>query len=146
MRKTLLYRLCGLGRIPSKYAPTLRQEGIVLIDEGIGGTITYKQFVAPGRRYSWKKSGFIGSLVLTGQTFAAFAMTRPLIYLALADERLSALRCSVEEGVVLLVTYDASRLNKGWSGLVECRFRTAQARSFLEQLVQNTASGGPADE
>jgi hypothetical protein len=146
MSKTLLYRLFGLGRIPNKYASTLRQEGIVLIDEGIGGTVTYKQFVAPGRRHSWKKSRFTGSLVLTRQTFAAFAMTRPLVYIALADQRLSALRCSVEEGVVLLVTYEASRLNKEWSGIVECRFRTAKAQSFLEQLVRNTTPGGPADD
>ena len=146
MSKTLLYRLFGLGKTPSKYASTLRQEGIVLVDEGIGGTVTYKQFVAPGRRHSWKKSRFSGSLVLTRQTFAAFAMTRPLVYIPLADERLPALRCSVEESVVLLVTYDASLLDKGWSGIVECRFRTAKAQSFLEGLVQGPASGGPDDE
>ena len=37
MSKTLLHRLFGLGKIPKRYAPTLHDEGIVLIDEGIGG-------------------------------------------------------------------------------------------------------------
>ena len=138
MSKTLLYRLFGLGKVPEKYAPRLRKEGIILIDEGIGGSVTRKRFIAPGRRHSWKKSWFFGSLVLTRQTFAAFAMTRPLVFVPLADKRLSELRCSVEEGVTLLVTYDASLFNEKSSGIVECRFRTAKVQLFLEQLVQDT--------
>ena len=138
MSKTLLYQLFGLGQVPKKYAPTLRNEGIVLLDEGIGGSVTYKQFIAPGRRHSWKKSGFIGSLVLTRQTFAAFAMTRPLVFVSLADKRLSELRCCVEEGGTLLVAYDASLFNDKGSGIVECRFRTKRAQQFIEQLERET--------
>ena len=136
MSKTLLHRLFGLGKIPKEYAPTLRGEGIVLIDEGISGSITLKRFKAPGRRHSWKRSWFTGCVVLTEQMFAAFASIRPLIFVPLADKRFSELRCSVEKGATLLVTYDASLFNDKWSGLVECRFKTAQARLFLEQLVQ----------
>jgi hypothetical protein len=136
MSKTLLYRLFGLGQVPQKYAPALRKEGIVLIDEGIRGSVTYRRFKAPRRRYSWKKSWFTGCLVLTEQTFAAFAMTRPLIYLRRADRRLSKLRCSVEEDT-LIVAYDASLFNESWSGTVECRFRTAKAQVILEQLVRD---------
>lgn len=140
MSKTLLHRLFGLGKVPEKYAPTLREEGIILIDEGIGGSVTYRRFKAPGRRYSlWKKSWFTGCLVLTRQTFAAFAMMRPLIFVPLEDKRLSELRCSVQEGDTLLVAYDASLFNAKWSGIVECRFRTAKAQWFLEQLASHTA-------
>jgi hypothetical protein len=139
MSKTLLHRLLGLGKIPRKYAPTLRGEGVILIDEGIGGSITLKHFKAPGRRHSWKRSWFTGCLVLTEQTFAAFAFVRPLIFVPLDDNRLSALRCSLEESATLLVSYDASLFNEEWSGMVECRFGTAKARLFLEQLVRDAA-------
>ena len=139
MSKTLLHRLFGLGKVPNKYAPTLRGEGILLIDEGIGGSVTYKQFIAPGRRHSWKKSWFTGCLVLTKQTFAAFAGMRPLVYVPLEDKRLSELRCSVEDDVTLLVTYDASLFNEKSSGIIECQFRTAKAQLFLEQLARHTA-------
>jgi hypothetical protein len=44
--------------MPKKYAPTLRGEGIVLLDEGIGGSITLKNFKGPGRRHSWKRNRF----------------------------------------------------------------------------------------
>jgi hypothetical protein len=136
MSKTLLHRLFGLGKMPRKYASTLRAEGIILIDEGIGGSITLKRFKAPGRRYSWKRSWFTGCLVLTNQTFAAFTLMRPLVFIPLTDKRLSELRCSVEESVTLLITYDASLFNEKWSGIVECRFKTSKAQLFLEQLVR----------
>jgi hypothetical protein len=62
-----------------------------------------------------------------------------LVYLPLADQRLSKLGCSIEHGTTLLVAYDASLFNEQWSGTVECRFKTAQARQFLEQLVRHSA-------
>ena len=132
-------RLFGLGKIPKKYAPTLRGDGIILIDEGIGGSITLKRFKAPGRYHSWKKSWFTGCLVLTEQTFAAFAFARPLVLLPRADDRLASLQCSLEGTATLLVSYDASLFDEKASGTVECRFRTEKAQLFLEQLVQDAA-------
>ena len=35
MRKSLLYKLFGFGRIPKEALPTLEFEGIVLLDEGL---------------------------------------------------------------------------------------------------------------
>jgi hypothetical protein len=138
MSKTLLYGLLGFGKVPKRHAPALREEGIVLIDEAVSGSVTFKRFKAPGRRHSWKKSWFLGCLVLTQQTFAAFAMTRPLVYVPLDDPRRAKLRCSVEEGDTLAISYDASLLDERRSGTVECRFRTAKAQLFLEQLVRGT--------
>jgi len=139
MNETLLHRLFGLGKLPRKYAPALQGEGIVLIDEGIGGSVTYKHFRAPGRRYGWKKSWFTGCLVLTGQTFAAFAWTRPLIRVPLEDKRLSELQCSVQDGGTLLIVFEASLFSDKRTGKVKVRFRTAKAKQFLEQLGQKTA-------
>lgn len=139
MKKTLLHRTFGWGRIPKRYSSTLHDEGIILLDEGIGGSITLKKFKAPGRYHSWKRSWFTGCIVLTERTFAAFALMRPLVFVPLVDKRLSELRCSVEERITLLVIYDASLFDERQSGIVECRFKTAKAQSFLEQLVGNAA-------
>ncbi len=139
MKKTILHRLFGFGRIPKKYAPTLRDEGIVLKDEGIGGSITLKKFRAPGRRHSWKRNLFTGCLVLTEHTFAAFAFIRPIIYVPLSHERFSELQCSVDDGNTLFVTFDASAFNDKWSGTIECRFKTSNAQFFLERLKKKDA-------
>ena len=134
MKKTLLHRIFGWGKIPKRYAPTLHDEGIILLDEGIGGSITLKKFKAPGRYHSWKRSWFTGCIVLTERTFAAFALTKPLIYVPLDHENISKLRCAIEESNTLLVKYDASAFNEKWSGTIECRFKTSKAQMFLERL------------
>ena len=134
MNKTLLHRIFGWGRIPKRYAPTLQGEGIVLLDEGIGGSITLKKVKAPGRYHSWKRSWFTGCIVLTERTFAAFALIKPLIYVSLDHENISELNCTIEESDTLLVKYDASAFNEEWSGTIECRFKTSKAQMFLERL------------
>ena len=139
MKKTLLHRLFGLGRIPGQYAPALYDEGIILLDEGIGGSITLKNVHAPGRYHSWKRSWFTGCIVLGRKTFAAFAFTKPLIYVPLAHEHFSELDCKIEKGDTLLVKYDASTFNENWSGTIECRFKTSQAQMFFERLQDSVA-------
>ena len=133
-KKTLLHRLFGWGKIPKKYAPTLHGEGIVLLEEGIGGSITLKKFRAPGRYHSWKRNWFTGCLVITEKTFAAFTLWKPVIFVPLKDERFSELKCSVEKNDILFITFDASAFNEKWSGTIECRFKTPKARLFLERL------------
>ena len=133
-RKTLLHRLFGIGRIPERYALMLRAEGIVLLDEGIGGSITLKNFRAPSRWHSWKRNWFTGCVVLTKQTFAAFALGKPIIYVPLDHERFSELRLTIVDGV-LFVGFDAAAFNDGWTGMVECRFKTSQAQLFVERLA-----------
>ena len=118
MNKTLLHRIFGWGGIPKRYAPTLHAEGIVLLDEGIGGSITFKKFRAPGRYHSRKRSWFTGCIVLTERTFAAFAFIKPLIYVPLDHKNISELSCTIEESGTLLVKYDASAFNEKWSGTI----------------------------
>jgi hypothetical protein len=132
-RKTVLHRLFGIGRIPGRYAPKLRAEGIVLLDEGIGGSIALKNFRAPGRWHQWKRNWFAGFIVLTKQTFAAFALSKPIIYVPLGDKRCSELHCTVVDEV-LFVGFDASAFNDGWAGTVECRFKISEAQLFVGRL------------
>lgn len=134
MGKTLLHRLFGLGKVPKRMLPELEDEGIVFLDEGISGSVTFRNFRAPGRRYPWRRSWFTGSLVLTRKRFAAFAFSKPIIDVPLGDDRLNELHCSLEGEATLRVHFDPSTFNQSWSGSIECRFSTPRVRSFLEQL------------
>ena len=62
---TLLHRLFGAGRVPEDRLAAFQAEGIVLFDEGIGGALTLRNFRAPGRYSGWRRSWFMGSVVLT---------------------------------------------------------------------------------
>lgn len=139
MSKTLLHRLFGFGAVPKAMKPILEQEGIVLLDEGIGGSITFRNFRAPGKRYSYRKNWFTGSLVITELRFAGFAFSRPVINVPLEGLHLSKLDCSLEkEHAILRVAFDSSDFHEDWSGAIECRFRTPKARQFLERIEIST--------
>ena len=135
MSKTLLHRLLGFGQLPKAMRPILEGEGIVLLDEGIGGSITFRNFRAPGRRYSYRKTWFAGSLVVTELRFAGFAFRRPVINVPLEGPHLGKLDLSLEKrDTVIRIAFDSSDFHDDWSGDIECRFRTSKAQLFLERL------------
>ena len=134
MTKTLLYRLFGGGRMPQQWRSTIDSEGVVLFDEGIGGSITYRDFSAPGRRSSWRKVAFSGSIALTKTRLVALQYANPAINVPLDDSRLHQIQFSVEGEDKLLVAFNANLFHNDWSGTIEYRFRTEQALAFLKSL------------
>jgi hypothetical protein len=70
-------------------------------------TSVLKNLRAPSRWHSWKRNWFTGCVVLTKQTFAAFALGKPIIYVPLEHERFSELRLTIVDGV-LFVGFDAA--------------------------------------
>ena len=134
MSKTLVYRFFGLGRIPKKILPTLEQEGIVLQDEGLSGSVTLRNFRSPTRRSGWRRSWISGSLAITEQRFWGFSFFRPVVSVPLDSQHFRDLDISIEKGHTLRVEFDAAAYHEGWSGTVICRFRTSKAQLFLERL------------
>ena len=49
--------LLGNGTLKPKLRAALESEGVVLLEEGLPGTITYAHFKAPGRRHNGKVVG-----------------------------------------------------------------------------------------
>lgn len=134
MKKTILYRLFGFGKVPVSYRPALESEGIILSDEGLPGTVTYRDFRGGGRYSNWKRQWYTASITLTGARLLAFRHSSPIIDVPVADERFRALAFSLEDEDTLLVAYDASLFHADWSGKIEYRFRTPLAPAFLDKL------------
>lgn len=134
MAKTLLYRLFSVGKIPAQLSAELRSEVIVLLDEGISGSVTYLDFRAPGKRFTWRRSWFTASIALTQTRLVALQYSNFAINVPVTDERLRRMRFSVEEGATLLIAFDPALFHNDWSGTIEYRFRTSQAQALLEKL------------
>jgi len=132
--KTLLYRLFGIGKIPERFLATLKTEGILALDEGIKGSITYRDFRAPGKYSSWRRQWFTGSIILTQVRLVSVISLSQAIDVPLADERIRRMRFTVEKASTLLIAFDPSLFNPGWSGTMEYRFRTTEAEAFVEKL------------
>ncbi len=141
MSKTLVYRLFGIGRVPKPSLQQIRNEGVILLDEGLSGTVTFKNFRAPGRRYSWRRNWFSGSIVLTREHFLAFAFSRPVIGVAWTHDKINELHCSAENNKILCVAFDAAAFHEGWSGDMTIRFSTPLANTLLQTIEQCRGGG-----
>jgi hypothetical protein len=134
MAKSLLYRLFGLGKIPKQLRATFESEGLLLHDEGLSGSLTYLDFRAPGKRFTWRRQWFTASVVLTQIRIVALQYSNFAINVPFVDERVRKMRFSVEAESTLLVAFDAGLFHSDWSGTIEYRFQTPQAPVFLERL------------
>ena len=134
MSKTLLYRLFGLGGIPQGAVDQIEKEGVVLQDEGIGGSVTFKRFRAPGKHYGWRRNWFSGSVVLTRKHFLAFKYSQPIIGVSWCDEKFKELNVWLEDENTLCVGFEASTFQEDASGEVEVRLSTPLARELLKQI------------
>lgn len=134
MGKTLLYRIFGVGRLPRNVEDQIQREGVVLRDEGIRGSVTFRRFRAPGRYHGWKRSWFSGSIALTRQHFLAFKYSRPIIGVPWDHDKLEELTVRLEGENTLCVAFEASVFQEDASGEVEVRLSTPLAREALGQI------------
>ena len=133
MPQSLLYRLFGLGRIPKLLNDTLHIEGIVVADEGLPASVTYRDFRAPGKYFLRKKQGFVGSIVVTNVRLVALMFSSFVVNVPFTDERIRKLQISVE-GDRLLIAFDPKLFHDNWSGTIEYRFRTDKAADLLNWI------------
>jgi len=92
MKKTLLYRLFGLGKIPRQLRSMVESEGIIVADEGIGGLFIAKHVNGPGRRYRNRAEGFTGCLVVTKKRVLCYTYGKRQINISVDDPRVSELQ------------------------------------------------------
>jgi hypothetical protein len=134
MSKTLVYRLFGIGKLPADLVAEFQSEGIIFSDEGIRGTVTYKNFRGGGRYANWKRQWYSSSIVLTNKRLIAFRLRRRIIDISLDDPRLDQMEFSVEEPETFVAAFDAGLFQKDWSGRIEYRFRSPISKPLLERL------------
>ena len=140
MAKTLMYRLFGLGRFYEPLATALRREGVVLLDEGIAGSVTYVNFRAPGRFSGWKRQWYTSSIALTSVRLVATQYAATAIDVPFTYKHFGGLNFALDRGDILVISFDASLFHGDWSGSITYRFRTPQAPAFLDLLRERSTA------
>ena len=136
MRKTLSYRLFGLGGISTRECMLIEAEGVVIADEGMPGRLVMHRVAGPGRGYRGRIEGFSGFLVITRRRILAYSYRKRQINIGVDDPRLPDLYVRLPSPDTLAVSFEASLFREGWSGVMEFRFCTDKALSFHEALRQ----------
>ncbi|MDI1240442.1 MAG: hypothetical protein PSX80_00810 [bacterium] len=136
MAKTLLYRLFGIGKLPAALIDEFTNEGSLFSDEGIRGTVTYKNFRGGGRVSNWKRQWFAGAIILTKKRLVAYRLRERIIDVTLDDPRLAQMEFTIEEPATLAVSFDANLFQPDWKGRIEYRFRTPTADAIRDHLAK----------
>lgn len=132
--KSWLYKLFGAGKIRDELRNELKPEGIIAADEGIKGSITYKNFRAPGRYSNWKRRWIAGAIILTEKRLILQQYSIPVIILELSDERLKKIKISLETEDTLLFEFEPQLFLENSSGQIEWRARTPHAKIIHDRL------------
>jgi hypothetical protein len=122
------------GKVAAAYKAQLQPEGIVLFEEDVKGSMTFRNFRSPGTYYSWRKVLITSLVALTKTRLLALKGSSPIIDVPFTDERLRQMKFSLEGEKTLLVAFDANLFQPDWSGEIEYRFKTSQAQRFWELL------------
>jgi hypothetical protein len=121
-------------KVAAVYKSRLQPEGIVLFEEDVKGSMTFRNFRSPGIYYSWRKVLITSLIALTKTRLLALKGSGPIIDVPFTDERLRRMKFSLEAEKTLLVAFDANLFQPEWSGEIEYRFKTSQARRLLGLL------------
>lgn len=121
-------------KVAAAYKSQLQPEGIVLFEEDVKGSMTFRNFRSPGRYYSWRKVLITSLIALTKTRLLALKGSSPIIDVPFTDERLRQMKFSLEGEKTLLVAFDANLFQPDWSGEIEYRFKTSQAQRFWRLL------------
>jgi hypothetical protein len=142
MKKAMSYRLFGLGAVPKKVRPLLKQEGILLEDEGIPGWFLARNVRSPGRRYIRCSEGFSGCLVITQKRVLCYTYGKRQIHIENDDFAITKLHVSAPDHRTLSIRFESSDFRKGWEGEIEFRFRTKKTLAFCQKFRELGAAGG----
>ncbi len=122
-------RIFFSGKLPEPLRAELEAEGIVLLEEDLRGTITYRNYRAPGRRYGLRKARIAGAIAVTRQRVVAWGMNGRQIDVPLGYPGVRVARDGEEK---VEFAFDATHVHADRAGRVEVRLRTPNAARIVE--------------
>jgi len=134
--------LLGNGTLKPELRARLESEGLVVLEEGLPGSVRYRKFKAPGRRSHGKVTPERIGLAISEQRLAIYCRSgrAKLIDTAFSEPRLSALEVSLLNGDTVSIRIDYGRVDvPNVSGEIEIRVKTPKAANVVEQLKARLA-------
>jgi hypothetical protein len=131
----------GNGRFKPELRSELEMEGIVLIEEGVSGSIRYTDFKAPGRFHDGKITPLRMAIAVTEQRFAIYSHSGRgrLVDSGFDTDNIRALELTVEDMDRLIVSLDYANLDvANVSGQVAIHAKTPEASAIADQVRART--------
>jgi hypothetical protein len=129
----------GSGQLPGELRSAVVAEEPLVLEEGLAGSVTYRNFRAPGQYANWRKEAVSGAIAVTGQRLVVWAGRFKHIDVPHDHPLRAGIQVAAERADRICFAYDAGAGNPSRSGRVEVRLRTTQATHVAELLGQMAA-------
>ena len=133
----------GNGKLKAELRAALESEGLVTIEEGLPGSVRYRRFKAPGRRFHGKVTLERIALAISEHRLAVYCRSgrAKLLDSAFSDPRLSAIEVTLHNNDRVSIRIDYDRLDvPNVSGEITIRARTPRAASIVKHLQARLGS------
>lgn len=129
--------LLGTGKLRPEVRAAVESEGLVVIEEDLPGSVRYRRFKAPGRRFHGKVTLERIALAMSEQRLALYCRSGrvELIDTAFSDPRMVALAVSLHDEETLSLRIDYERVDlPNVSGEITIRAKSTKAPTLVEHL------------
>jgi hypothetical protein len=130
--KQILNRLFRPGRMPEETKEQLQSEGLLFFKEKVWITVVFRNFKAPGRRYSYRRSSTYGSFALTETRVVGLSLLSTIINVAYNSPEFQSIQFEAKSDKYLSAKFDASIFNPSQSGEIEFRFHLPELDQAIE--------------
>ena len=124
----------GAGEFPAELRASLDAEGIMALDQGLPGSITYRNYRAPRQYSSYRKEAMNGAIAVTGQRLVVWAARSKQIDVPLVHPSRALIDVQQVAADRIGFSYDAAKFSDQRSGTVEIRLRTPNVAHLCELL------------
>ena len=130
--------LLGTGALSEELKTALAAEGLVVLEEGLSGSVRYRRFRAPGKRFHGKVTAERLGLGISERRVVVYCRSGRvrLIDTEFGDPRMAMLEALLEanDKVDLRIDYDHPSAPPEIAGQVTVRARTARAPEIVAEL------------
>jgi hypothetical protein len=126
--------LLGSGQLPVELRAALAAEKALVLEEGLTGSVTFRNYRAPHQHTGLRKDAVSGAIAVTSQRFVVWAGRYKHIDVPHYHPLRAAIEVTAERPDRVCFAYNPGAANPALSGRVEVRLRTAQASRVAELL------------
>jgi hypothetical protein len=134
--------LAGGGRFSPEQRAELEAEGVEILEDGVRGTVTWRQYRAPHRYSSFRKKGVYVAIALTARRLLVQRTGGKEIDVPLDHPGFLAIEASLDEPDRLCLAFDPGAFDPEASGRIEVRMSTPQAGRLLERIRMRQVTQG----
>ena len=129
--------LLGNGTIRPELRAALESEGLVLIEEGVPGSVRYRHYQAPGKRFHGKVTAERLGRAISEQRFVVYCRSGrgKLVDTPYSNPRLGMLDVELEDDDRAIVRIDYDKADEpNVSGQIAIHAKTPSAARIVEEL------------